>query len=79
MSTKKIDQRTSGVVRTDSRQAVETAIGATKGDRNTTWEDLTSNQPRQVRKWGTPCEPSADEPGSKEPATIEKPPGRTAA
>jgi hypothetical protein len=79
MSTRKLDQGASSVVRTDSRQAVETAIGATKGDRNATWEDLTNNQTRQVRKWGSTCESAGDESGAKDPATTEKPPRSTAA
>jgi hypothetical protein len=67
----KVDQCASGIVRTESRQAVETAIGATKGDRSTTWEDLTGGQGRNVRKWGASCEtPVETEP--KEPATAEK-------
>jgi hypothetical protein len=34
----------------DSRQAVESAIGVTKGNRTTKWEDLAKGSP--VGKWG---------------------------
>ena len=45
----------------ESRQAVETAIEVTKGDRNTTWERLARGGSISIKQWDTKDEVCAGE------------------
>ena len=52
MTTNSIDQKPAVITGGESRQAVESAIGAIKGNRTTKWEELAKDSP--VGKWGAP-------------------------
>lgn len=39
------------VVSSSSREAVETAIGGSKGDRSSTWESVVKDDWKRIRQW----------------------------
>jgi hypothetical protein len=65
MSSKTRDHATD-IVRSESRQAVEEAIGVTKGDRTTTWESLVKSEARKRGNWDAASECDGTEKKSKE-------------